>query len=150
VYEARVATNAERAVDLLYVLTEQLPPAVDVSLEDVRGRRRGAGSTSRSRPARGRGAAQGHARRVRRVELAVYSTDDQLTLTPTSSCTCTRAPIAGYTCCREGAGETQTPEPETFALTADQLGPRPDLADALEAAAERLGLERVGGAREPR
>jgi hypothetical protein len=35
-YEARVGANAERAVDLLYVLTEHLPPAVDLMLRDRR------------------------------------------------------------------------------------------------------------------
>lgn len=37
-FEAHVAANAERAVDLMYVLTEHLPPAVDVSLTDRRTR----------------------------------------------------------------------------------------------------------------
>jgi hypothetical protein len=35
-FEAHVATNAERAVDLMYVLTEHLSPAVDVSITDRR------------------------------------------------------------------------------------------------------------------
>ena len=35
-FEAHVAANAERAVDLMHVLTEHLPPAVDVSLTDRR------------------------------------------------------------------------------------------------------------------
>jgi hypothetical protein len=35
-FEAHVAANAERAVDLMYVLTEHLPPAVDVSINDRR------------------------------------------------------------------------------------------------------------------
>lgn len=35
-FEAHVAANAERAVDLLYVLSENLPPAVDVTLTDRR------------------------------------------------------------------------------------------------------------------
>lgn len=35
-FEAHVAANAERAVDLMYVLTEHLQPAVDVSVTDRR------------------------------------------------------------------------------------------------------------------
>ena len=35
-YEARIAANAERVVDLLHALSEQLPPAVDVAIEDLR------------------------------------------------------------------------------------------------------------------
>jgi len=38
-FEAHVAANAERAVDLLYVLSEHLPPAVDVTIMDRRARR---------------------------------------------------------------------------------------------------------------
>lgn len=36
VFEAHVATNAERAADLLYVLSEHLPPAVDFAITDRR------------------------------------------------------------------------------------------------------------------
>ena len=35
-YAAHVAANAERVVDLFHALTEHLPPAVDVALEDLR------------------------------------------------------------------------------------------------------------------
>ena len=35
-FEAHVAANAERAVDLLHVLSEHLPPAVDVAVTDRR------------------------------------------------------------------------------------------------------------------
>ena len=35
-FEAHVVTNAERAVDLMFVLTEHLPPAVDVWISDRR------------------------------------------------------------------------------------------------------------------
>ncbi len=38
-YEAHIAANAERAVDLLHVLSEHLPPAVDVTMVDRRARR---------------------------------------------------------------------------------------------------------------
>jgi hypothetical protein len=35
-FEAHVAANAERAVDLMHLLSDHLPPAVDVSLTDRR------------------------------------------------------------------------------------------------------------------
>jgi hypothetical protein len=83
-FEARVATNAERAVDLLHVLTEQLPPAVDVWVEDLRGRRAWRGAEValpdvRETIARLKVplAAYGG------VEVAVYSAEDQLKLTCT-------------------------------------------------------------------
>ena len=39
VYTAHIVANAERVVDLLHTLAEQLPPAVDVAIEDARERR---------------------------------------------------------------------------------------------------------------
>lgn len=145
-FEARVATNAERAVDLLYVLTEQLPPAVDVWLEDVRGRCAWRGTEValpdvREAVARLKVplAAYGG------VELAVYSAEDQLTLTTELELYAYgRTDRWLYVLQGKGLVETQTPEPETFALTPDELGDAPELSDALEAAAERLGLERAG------
>lgn len=35
-FEAHIAANAERAVDLLHVLSEHLPPAVDLAIRDRR------------------------------------------------------------------------------------------------------------------
>ena len=36
IYTAHVVANAERVVDLFYALSEDLPPAVDVVVEDLR------------------------------------------------------------------------------------------------------------------
>src|SRR5262245_27628361 len=44
-YTAHVVANAERVVDLFYTLTEQLPPAVDVVLDDLRSGRSWKGET---------------------------------------------------------------------------------------------------------
>jgi hypothetical protein len=145
-YEARVATNAERAVDLLYVLSEQLPPAVDVWVEDVRGRRAWRGldvalPDLREAVARLKVTLAAYGG----VELAVYSADDQLTLTPDLELyVYARTDRWLYVLQGKGLVETQTPEPETYALGADELGDAPELADALDAAADRLGLERAG------
>ena len=147
-YEARVATNAERAVDLLYVLSEQLPPAVDVWMEDARGRRAWRGTDValpdlREAVARLKVTLAAYGG----VELAVYSSDDQVTLTPDLELyVYARTDRWLYILQGKGLVETQTPEPETFSLTADQLGDAPELADALETAAARLGLERAGRA----
>jgi len=145
-YEARVATNAERAVDLLYVLTEQLPPAVDVWVEDVRGRRAWRGldvalPDLREAVARLKVTLAAYGG----VEFAVYSADDQVTLTPDLELfVYARSDRWLYILQGKGLVETQTPEPEGFALTPDQLGDAPELAESLEAAAERLGLESAG------
>jgi hypothetical protein len=144
-YEARVAANAERAVDLLYVLTEQLPPAVDVWVEDVRGRRAWRGldvalPDLREAVARLKVTLAAYGG----VEFAVYSADDQVTLTPDLELfVYARSDRWLYILQGKGLVETQTPEPESFSLTADQLGDAPELAESLDAAADRLGLEPV-------
>jgi hypothetical protein len=75
----------------------------------------------------------------------VYSAEDQLTLsTELALYTYARTDRWLYVLQSKGLVETETPEPETYSLSADELGDAPELADALEAAADRLGLERVG------
>lgn len=82
-YVACIVANAERALDLLHALSAHLAPAVDVALEDRRGKRAWVGvavalpdvrdSVARLKTPL---AAYGG------VELSVYTADDQLTLTP--------------------------------------------------------------------
>ena len=66
-YVARVVANAERVVDLFYALSEQLPPAVDVAIDDLRSGRswKGEAVALPGRPRLGR-AAQDPARAIRR------------------------------------------------------------------------------------
>jgi len=81
-FEAHVAVNAERAVDLMYVLTEHLQPAVDVSITD---RRTGASwhgadvalPDVRDAIARLKIPLATYAG----VDISVYTADDQLSLT---------------------------------------------------------------------
>ena len=80
-YAAHIVTHAERAVDLFHVLMEQLPPAVDLAIDDRRGRRSWTGdqiALPDAQDAIGRlkvalAAAGG-------VEIAIYTADDQITL----------------------------------------------------------------------
>ena len=44
-YTAHVVANAERVVDLFYALSEQLPPAVDIAIEDLRSGRTWSGES---------------------------------------------------------------------------------------------------------
>jgi hypothetical protein len=144
-YEARVAANAERVVDLFHALAEHLPPAVDVAVEDVRTGRAWRGTDValpdlREAVARLKVplAAYGG------VELAVYSTDDQLTLTPDLELYVYAVTDRWlYLLQGKGLAETVTPEPEAWRLHPEELGAAPALDDALAAAAARLGLEPV-------
>ena len=49
-YVARIVTNAERALDLFHALSANLPPAVDVALEDRRTARAYATGSPLARP----------------------------------------------------------------------------------------------------
>lgn len=144
--EIRVAANAERAVDLLNALAEQLPPAVDVYLEDVRARRAWRGSDvalpdvretiSRLKVPL---AAYGG------VELAIYTGDDQLTLSSDLTLyVYARSDRWIYVLQGFGLIESRTPARDSYDLSPDELGDAPELADALRAVGDRLGLAAVG------
>jgi hypothetical protein len=143
VFEARVVANAERVVDLLHALAEQLPPAVDVAIEDARERRSWRGVTValpdvRESIARLKAplAAYGG------VELAVYSADDQLTLTPDLELYIyARTDRWLYILQGKGLHEVTSFGPQEWPFDRDALGAAPELSDAVAAAAERLGLE---------
>ena len=82
-YTAHVVANAERVVDLFYTFTEQLGPAVDVVLEDLRSGRTWKGEALALPDVR-----EAIARlkillaRFGGIELSVFTADDQLTLNP--------------------------------------------------------------------
>lgn len=80
---AHVVANAERVVDLFYILSENLPATVDVHIDDLRS----------GRSWQGQGAALADVReatarlksllgRYGGLEISVYTSDDQLTLNP--------------------------------------------------------------------
>ena len=139
---ARIVTNAERALDLFHALSANLPPAVDVAIEDRR----------RAQSWRGVGLALPDVRdAVARlklplaayggVELAVYTPDDQLTLTPSLECyVFARTDRWLYVLLGKGLVEQER-------VTARRhdgdmpLAPAPELAAAIDNAVEQLGLE---------
>ena len=142
-FEARVAANAERVVDLLHALAEHLPPAVDVALDDARSGRRWLGVNvalpdAREAVARLKVplAAYGG------VELSIYSTEDQLTVTPDLELWIfSRTDRWLYILQGKGLYEATSAEPAGWHFDADALGAAPELSDAVAAAAERLGLD---------
>jgi hypothetical protein len=142
-YAARVVASAERVVDLLHVLTEHLPPAVDIAIEDVRAGRTWRGvnvALPDARDAMGRLkvplAAYGG------VEVAVYSDEDQLTLTADLELyVYARTDRWLYILQGKGLHETHALRPDAWADARDALAPAPELSEAVAAAAERLGLE---------
>ncbi len=144
--EIRVDANADRAVDLLNALAEQLPPAVDVYVEDVRGRRAWRGtdvalpdvreSISRLKVPL---AAYGG------VEFAIYTADDQITLAADLTLyVYSRTDRWIYVLQSFGLIESRTPSRDSYELLRDELGDAPELADALVTVADRMSLPAVG------
>lgn len=141
-YVAHVAANAERVVDLFHSLAEELPPAVDVALDDVR----------TSRVWNGVGIALPDVRdtvaRLRvplatygGVELAVYSAEDQITLTPHLELfVYGRTDHWLYRLQGKGLEEAAALRPRRWKRRSAEFRPAPILSDAVTAAAERLSL----------
>lgn len=147
VYEARVVANAERVLDLLHSLSAHLAPAVDVALEDGRsgnGWRGEAVALPDVRDAIARLklplSAYGG------VELAVYTPDDQLTLT---------VGLELYIYARSDRwlyillGKGLVEQDRLAGMRWDPEAPlpaAPELATALALTVEKLGLEPVAAA----
>ena len=141
-YVARIVTNAERALDLFHALSANLPPAVDVALEDRRGAqayRAEAVALPDVRDAIAR--LKVPLSSYGGVELSVYTADDQLTLTPALELYAfSRADRWLYVLLGKGLvehdrlGPSRTPDDVP-------LSPAPELEMALAAVVEQLGLQ---------
>lgn len=144
-YAAHVSANAERVVDLVHSLAEEMPPSVDVALEDVRADRAWSGigvalpdvrdSVARLRvPLATYGG----------VELAMYSAEDQITLTPHLELfVYGRTDRWLYVLQGKGLEEMAALRPRRWKRSRSEFRPAAVLSDAVTAAAERLSLARV-------
>jgi hypothetical protein len=141
-YVAHAVANAERVVDLFHSLAEHLPPAVDVAIEDLRDGRSWVGEALalpdvREAIARLKAplAANGG------VEISVYSSEDQVSLTPQLELFIyARTDQWLYILQGKGMQEAATVPPRSWKVSRAELGPSPELADALATAVERLAL----------
>ena len=142
-YAAHVAANAERVVDLFHALTEHLPPAVDVALEDVRS----------GLSWKGENIALPDVREVIArmksplstfggVEFAVYTSEDQLTLNPHLELFIyARTDRWLYLLEGKGLEEQSSVHTKSWKTNRQHFPAAPDLVNAVTAAAERLGLQ---------
>ena len=142
-YTAHVVANAERVVDLFHSFTEQMPPAVDVVLDDLRS----------GRSWRGEGVALPDVReavarlkillaRYGGVEFAVYTGDDQITLNPhLEMFIYARTDRWLYLLEGRGLEEQQRVHSKSWKTNRRQFPAAPDLVNAVTAASERLGLQ---------
>jgi len=142
-YAAHVVANAERVTDLFYALSEQLPPAVDVFVDDMRAGKRYQGENLalpdvRDALARLKvplAAAGG-------VEFAVYSPEDQLTLNQHLELFIyARTDRWLYILQGKGLREARAVRTRSWKLKRGEFQPAPDLESALAAAIGRLGLK---------
>lgn len=141
-YAAHIVANAERVVDLFHSLTEHLPPAVDVALEDVRS----------GLAWKGADVALPDVREVIArlkaplatfggVEFAVYTSEDQLTLNPHLELFIyARTDQWYYILEGKGLEERRMVRTRSWRLRRSELAPAPDLVQAIAAAAQRLAL----------
>ena len=141
-YAAHVVANAERVVDLFHALTEHLPPAVDVAVEDVRS----------NLAWKGENVALPDVREVIArmksplatfggVEFAVYTSEDQLTLNPHLELFIyARTDQWFYILQGKGLEERHMVRTRSWRLKRSEFAPAPDLVQAVGAAAERLAL----------
>jgi hypothetical protein len=142
-YAAHVVANAERVVDLFYTLCEQLSPAVDLVIEDLRG-----GQTWK-----GEGVALPDVReqiaklkillaRYGGIELSVFTSEDQLTLNPHLELFIyARTDRWLYLLEGKGLEEQKRVRTKSWKMKREDFPAAPELASAIAAAVERLGLK---------
>ena len=144
-YAAHVVATAERSVDLFHTLTQHLPPAVDLAISDRRSGTSWKGESLalpdvREAIARLKVPLATNAG----VEIAVYTTDDQLTLNPVLELFI-YARTDQWLYILEGLGleEQRVVKTKSWKLNRQQYPPAPELVEAIAATAERLGLTRA-------
>ena len=137
-----MVANAERVVDLLYALSAQLPPAVDVLLDDLRS----------GRTWRGEALALPDVRdvlarlkilvaRYGGVEFTMYTSEDQLSLTPDLELfVYARTDRWLYLLEGKGLEEQARVRTKSWKVPRQQFPAAPELVSAVAAAAERLSL----------
>lgn len=141
-YSAHVVANAEQVVDLFHTLTEHLPPAVDVALDDLRTRKSWKGEhvalpDVREAIARLKVPLAGNGG----VEMSVYTPEDQLTLNGYLELFIySRTDRWLYILEGKGLEEQKRLRTRSWKFKAEDYPPAPDLSDAVAAAAQRLTL----------
>jgi hypothetical protein len=144
-YSAHVVANAERVVDLFHSMAEQMPPAVDIALEDLRSGLIWKGEALPLDDVR-----EQIARlkvllgRYGGVELSIYTSEDQLTLNPYLELfVYARTDRWYYLLEGKGLEEHPVVRTKSWKQRRAQFPAAADLVNAIQAAVERLGLQRA-------
>ncbi len=141
-YEAYVGANAERVVDLFYTLSEQLAPAIDCVISDLRSESSWHGESIALPDVRDAIA------RLKvplatygGVEFTIFTPDDQLTLTPQLELFIySRTDKWLYLLQGMGLEERAALADRSWRSQSWDRAPAPTLSAAVAAAAERLAL----------
>jgi hypothetical protein len=141
-YEAYIGANAERVVDLFYTLSEQLAPAIDCVIADVRSEATWHGETIALPDVRDAIA------RLKvplatygGVEFTLYTPEDQLTLTPQLELFIySRTDKWLYLLQGKGLEERSSLADRSWGSQSWDRAPAPTLSAAIAAAADRLAL----------
>lgn len=142
VYAVRVGAGMERSVELLHALAEHLPPVVDCAIECVRSKRRYVGeglSLPEVRETIGR--LKVPLVRSGGVELAVYTAEDQLVLSPMLDLWIySRTDRWVYLLVGQGLEQVDAVPPRGWTVGRDEFTGAIELVTAIEKTAERLTL----------
>jgi hypothetical protein len=141
----QVGATSERVVDLLHTLSASLDAAVDVRMADVRTARTWSSALLALPEVRETiGRLRLPLSAYGGVELTVYTGDDQLTLTPEMQLVI-YARTDRWAFLLDGLGLEERPAlpPVTWIPSRAALRPEAQLELALQAAADRLGLEEI-------
>jgi hypothetical protein len=140
---AHVVANAERVVDLFYILSENMPPAVDVCVEDLR-----SGRTWKSESVALPDVREAIARlksligRFGGLEISIYTDDDQMTINPHLELFIyARSDRWLYLLEGKGLEEQQQLHTKSWKTNRQQFPAAPELVSAVAGAVERLGLQ---------
>jgi hypothetical protein len=144
-YTLHVVANAERVVDLFHSLAEQMPPAVDVALEDLRSGRTWKGAALPLDDVREQIARlKVLLARYGGVELSVFTSDDQLTLNPYLELfVYARTDRWYYLLEGKGLEEKKQVITKSWKQRRAQFPAAAELVNAVQTAVERLGLQRA-------
>jgi hypothetical protein len=145
IYSAHVVANAERVVDLFHSLAEQLPPAVDFTLEDHRSGRTWKGEALPLDDVREQVARlKVLLARYGGAEVSVFTSEDQLTLNPYLELFIyARTDRWYYLLEGKGLEEQNSVLTKSWKKKRAQFPAAAELVNAIQAAVERLGLQRA-------
>jgi hypothetical protein len=144
-FSSHVVANAERVVDLFHALAEHLPPAVDVVLEDLRSGRSWKGESLPLDDVREQVARlKVLLARYGGVEIAVFTSEDQLTLNPYLELfVYSRTDRWYYLLEGKGLEEQRAVRTKSWKQRRAQFPAAAELVNAIQTTVERLGLQRA-------